>query len=125
MKYAWIASHLEQWSFNAICSVLGIKKSSFYSWAQLDHEKAESNQHSLYQRIGKAFYFLRQNGGTRSIKAYLNNEEGLVLSRRKIGNAMKNLGLKVKTKHKFKKQSTADAKDPKIKSNDCNGLINL
>jgi len=117
MKYAWIATHLEQFDLNTMCQALSIKKSSYFSWTAIDQEVRQLNQHTDYKRVEDAFYSLKENAGTRGIKGYLFHQKNTVFSRRKIGNIMNNLALIVKTKKKFRKVTTAPANDPKIKQN--------
>lgn len=117
MKYAWIATHLEQFDLNVMCQILNIKKSSYFSWTAIDQEERQSNQHTQYTLIEDAFYTLKENAGTRGIKGYLFHQKNTTFSRRKIAKIMNDLSLSVKTKKKFKKVSVAAANDPKIKQN--------
>lgn len=118
MKYAWMAAHLEEFDLNMMCLTLNIKKSSYFSWTQIDQEAKQSIQHTDYILVEKAFKHLKKNAGTRGIKGYLSRQKSTVFSRRKIGRIMSDLGLIVKTRKKFKKTNTASANDPKIKHNE-------
>jgi len=117
MKYAWMATHLEEFDLTIMCLALNIKKSSYFSWSNIDHESKQFKQHADYQLVENAFDDLKKNAGTRGIKGYLFHQKETVFSRRKIGNIMSDLRLEVKTKKKFKAPSTAAANDPKIKHN--------
>ena len=103
-----------------MCSVLMINKSSYFSWSSSDKEASEKKKHDDCKIVEDAFYFLNENAGTRGIKGYLHHQKDITFSRRKIGRIMNDLSLKVKTKKKFKKASTAAANDPKIKNNELN-----
>ena len=120
MRYAWIATHLDTFNLNRMCSVLMINKSSYFSWSASNKEVKEKKKHDDYKLVEDAFYFLNENAGTRGIKGYLHHQKDITFSRRKIGRLMDDLSLEVKTKKKFKKVSTAAANDPKIKNNDLN-----
>jgi len=100
-----------------MCRVLSVKKSSYFSWTQIDHSEMEQATHEDHQLIEKAFFNLKENAGTRGIKGYLLHENDVRISRRKIGKVLSMLGLKVKTQKKFKKQSTAAVNDPRIMPN--------
>lgn len=117
MKYAWIASHLDTFDLQPMCHVLSVKKSSYFSWAQLDHAQKERSVHEEYQLVETAFFDLKENAGTRGIKGFLLHENDVRMSRRKIGNIMETLGLAVKTRKKYKKQSTAPINDPRVMPN--------
>lgn len=47
MKYAWMAAHLEEFDLNMMCLTLNIKKSSYFSWTQIDQEAKQSIQHTV------------------------------------------------------------------------------
>ncbi|MBL1275171.1 MAG: hypothetical protein COB30_003710, partial [Ectothiorhodospiraceae bacterium] len=100
--------------------MLSVKKSSYFSWTQIDHLQKEKAVHEGYQLIETAFFNLKENAGARGIKGYLLHENDVRISRRKIGNALATLGLTVKTQKKFKKQSTAAVNDPKFMPNSLN-----
>jgi len=117
MKYAWMATHLEEFDLSIMCLALNIKKSSYFSWTGIDHEENQRIQHEDCTLVEDAFYHLKENAGTRAIKGYLRHQKSTVFSRRKIGKIMNDLGLIVKTRKKFKKTNTAPASDPKIKPN--------
>ena len=65
--------------------------------------------------VREAFYELKSNGGTRSIKAYLIKHHQTSMSRRKIGLLMREAGLKSRTAKKFKHTEVSKANDPRIK----------
>ncbi|MBL1260429.1 MAG: IS3 family transposase [Thiotrichaceae bacterium] len=117
MKYAWIASNLDIFDLQPMCRVLSVKKSSYFSWTQIDHLQKEKSAHEDYQLIEKAFFDLKENAGTRGIKGHLLHKNDEQISRRKIGKILATLGLEVKTQKKFKKQSTAAVNDPRIMPN--------
>ena len=103
-----------------MCRVLSVKKSSYFSWTQIDHLQKEQAAHEDYQLIENAFFDLKENAGARGIKGFLLHEKDVRMSRRKIGKIMETLGLEVKTQKKFKKQSTAPINDPRIMPNTLN-----
>jgi len=100
-----------------MCRVLSVKKSSYFSWTQIDHSQKEQSTHENYRLIETAFFNLKENAGTRGIKGYLLHENDVRMSRRKIGKIMEILGLEVKTLKRFKKQRTAPINDPRIMPN--------
>jgi len=90
-----------------MCRMLSVKKSSYFSWTQIDHSQNEQAVNEDYQLIEEAFFDLKENAGTRGIKGYLLHENEVQISHRKIGKILAILGLKVKRQKKFKKQNTA------------------
>jgi len=100
-----------------MCRVLSVKKSSYFSWTQIDPLHKEQAALEDYQLVETAFFDLKENAGTRGIKGYLLHENDIRMSRRKIGKLLTILGLKVKTQKKAKKQNTASVNDPRIMPN--------
>lgn len=117
MKYAWIANYLEEFQLKLMCKVLKVPMSSYHSWANNNQSERHIQKQNDKQLVIDAFYALKQNGGTRSIKGYLQNEHRRVFSRRKIGRILRGLSLVVKTKRKFKKSVTAKSGDSRIAAN--------
>ena len=100
-----------------MCNALQVKKSSYFSWVNIDHLDKEQVANETDKLIEKAFYYLNENGGSRTIKGYLFHEKNTQMSRRKIGHIMERLELKVKTQKKFKKSRSAVINDPRIMPN--------
>ena len=75
MKYAWIASHLDSFDLKLMCNVLSVKKSSYFSWVQLDHLARERTAHETDKSVEDAFLCLKENAGERGIKGYLLHEK--------------------------------------------------
>jgi putative transposase len=100
-----------------MCNALQVKKSSYFSWVQLDHLEKELATNETDKLIEQAFYYLNENSGTRGIKGYLFHEKNTQMSRRKIGRVMERLELNVKTQKKFKKSRAAAITDPRIMPN--------
>jgi len=88
-----------------MCKVLKVDRTSYYSWVRAGSiiEKSDKELNRLIEDI---FYQSRQTYGTRRIKALLLQNEGLIVSRRRIRKIMKKLGLSVKGKRKFKINTT-------------------
>jgi len=93
---------------------LGVKKSNYYSWAQLNHLARKQAINDTQQLIETAFYALNENGGTRKIKSYLFHKKSVRMSRRKVGDILTLLELSLKTQKKFKKVSTAEPGSPTV-----------
>ena len=88
-----------------MCKVLKVDKSSYYHWIKAGCivKKADEKLNELIEII---FVQGRQNYGTRRIKDKLKQRYGLLISRRRIGAIMKDLGLVAKTKKRYKINTT-------------------
>jgi putative transposase len=86
-KVAIIQNNRDKYSVSAMCDVLQIAKSTFYYEAK-DRKKKDD----LSAAIVEIFHKNRKAYGTRKIKVKL-QEQGLGVSRRRIGRIMKEQGL--------------------------------
>ncbi|MBN8209104.1 IS3 family transposase [Bacillus sp. NTK071] len=83
-----IHNNRHKYSVSAMCDVLQLPRSTFYYEAKV----LESNDDELKEVIRKIFYKSRRNYGTRKIKIELKKQDWIV-SRRRIGRIMNELGL--------------------------------
>ncbi|CAM3843099.1 Integrase catalytic domain-containing protein [Marinicrinis lubricantis] len=85
-KVTIIRNNLDKYSVSALCNVLQIARSTYYYEA-----KERPNEDVLTEAIVDIFHKNRKAYGTRKIKAKL-LEQGLVVSRRRIGRIMQEQG---------------------------------
>lgn len=117
MKYAWINQHRGKYPIELMCKVLQVKRSSYLSFAQLDTTEKDKLLQQEQALIKEVFEKLKHSSGTRCMKGHLKHEHKIIMSRRKIGRLMHELGLQVKTTKKFKKSETSPINSPLITSN--------
>ncbi len=88
-----------------MCRILKVDKSSYYHWIRRGCivQRVDSKLNELIEII---FVQGRQNYGTRRIKDRLEQRYGLIVSRRRIAMIMKDLGIVVKTKKRYKINTT-------------------
>lgn len=105
IKYAWIKDNKKSFDITVMCRMLHVDKSSFYHWIKNGCivKKVDAKLNELIEII---FVQGRQNYGTRRIKDKLVQRYGFIVSRRRIGNIMKDLGLKAKIKKRYKINTT-------------------
>lgn len=94
-------------SIQLMCEVLGVNRSSYYAWRDNQHSGDDRSTQQLMEKIRLIFESSRRTYGTRRIKREL-AKQGKQVSRRRIGKLMTELGLKCRTKKKFK--VTTDSK---------------
>lgn len=90
-----------------MCSVLGISRSHYYHWLKTPEKEKDKEKLELIEQIKQIFNQSRGCYGTRRIKRKL-FQQGLQVSRRRIGHLMRQAGLFSKTKRRFK--ATTDSK---------------
>ena len=88
-----------------MCKVLKVDRASYYNWIKCGCvvKKVDGKLNELIEII---FIQGRGNYGTRPIKKALLERHGFIVSRRRIGAIMKDLGLKAKTKKRYKINTT-------------------
>lgn len=84
-----------------MCKVLKVNRASYYHWIKAGCviKKVDNQLNELIQAI---FIQGRNNYGTRRIQDKLLELYGLIVSRKRISNIMKDLNLKVKMKRRYK-----------------------
>ena len=88
-----------------MCKILKVNRSAYYHW--IDNGCIVNKvDERLNQLIKDIFYQYREVYGTRRIKKVLVQEYGVIISTRKIAKSMKEVGLIVKMKRKFKVTTT-------------------
>ena len=105
MKYAWIKKNSKDFNIYQMCKILKVDKSSYYHWIKSGCKDKQIDE-KLNELIEIVFVQGRQNYGTRRIKDKLKQRYGLIVSRRRIGTIMKDLGLVAKTKKRYKINTT-------------------
>ena len=88
-----------------MCKIFKVDKSSYYNWVKNGCviQKVDEKLNELIEII---FLQSRQTYGTRRIKDKLLERYGVIVSRRRIRNILKQLGLFVKMKRRFKVMTT-------------------
>lgn len=101
IRYAWIFENKKSFSIKLMCKVVKVDLSSYYHWIKTGSvvKKVDKKLNELIEII---FLQGRNNYGTRRIRDKLKELYGLIISRRRISNIMKDLNLKVKMKRRYK-----------------------
>ena len=110
MKYAWIKKHSSEHPVTALCRFMNISRSCYYEWLDSPKTGREKENEELIEMLKVLFEKGRGSYGTRRLKKKL-AEQGIIVSRRRIGRLMSRAGLSCKTKKKFK--ATTDSKHNK------------
>jgi len=93
-----------------LCEFMKVSRSRYYHWLNLPKTKREEENEQLIKRLKVLFNKGRGTYGTRRLKNRF-AEQGIIISRRRIGRLMVQAGLWCKTKKKFK--VTTDSKHNK------------
>lgn len=88
MKYAFMAAYENEFSVKAMCHVLGVQRSGYYTWKQRPPSRREQANQELLERIREAFELSRHTYGSLRIQHYWLHQ-GHTYSRHRIGRLMK------------------------------------
>jgi len=116
VKYVWIQEQQESFNITVMCKVLKLNRSAYYHWVN-NGCIVNKVDVRLNQLIKDIFYQYREVYGARRIKKVLVQEYGVIVSTRKIAKSMKEVGLVVKMKRKFKVRTTDSNHNYKISPN--------
>ena len=94
-----------------MCQIMGVSKSQYDAWLTKPKTTREAENERLMEKIQQLFAEGRQTYGTRRLKKKL-AEQGLIVSRRRIGRLLKKAGLSCKTKRKFKATTDSTHANP-------------
>ncbi len=95
----------KEFRITLMCKVLKVNRSAYYHWVKNGCIVNKVDER-LNQLIKEIFCQYREVYGTRRIKKVLVQEYGVIVSTRKIAKCMKEVGLIVKMKRKFKVTTT-------------------
>ena len=112
MKYSFIAQHKKTWPVGMMCRLLGVSRSGFYHYRKHTANKPVDPDHQemLYwvKEIAKA---TDDSYGSRRMKKAL-NLVGFSVSRNKARSLMKEAGVKVRHRKRFKVTTNSNHKQP-------------
>jgi putative transposase len=91
-----------------MCRLLEVSRSGYYEWLRRPPSVHAEATQQLRDKVAGYFAQGRGTYGTRRIK-YLLAQEGLVVSRRRIGRLLTQAGLRCKTRRKFKAPTAGQA----------------
>ena len=112
MKYSFIAQHKKTWPVNLMCQVLGVSRNGYYSHQKREAQKPVDLEHieMLYcvKRIAEAS---KHTYGSRRMKKAL-GALGYPVSRNKARNLMREAGVEVRHRKRFKTTTNSNHKQP-------------
>ena len=99
MKYTFIAAHVEQFSVQRMCGVLGVGRSGYYAWQRRSPStRAQANQ-TLVELIRVEHQASRKTYGSPRIQMAL-LRKGVACGRHRVARLMRQQGIYVHPRHK-------------------------
>jgi len=101
MKYQFIESHRREYPVGLMCRVLGVGRSGYYGWRKSLPGPREMADQALLPQIRQYFEQSDQTYGSKRLQVDL-AEAGLRCGHHRVARLMRQDGLVVKTKRRFK-----------------------
>jgi len=101
VRYAFIEDHRDSFPVTTMCEVLGVSKSGFHSWIKRDHDKKARRRAMLVAAIREIYDEGRGTYGSPRILRGL-QKRGIKCCKDTLEKLMRTLGIRAKTKKKFK-----------------------
>jgi hypothetical protein len=112
VKYSFIVQHKNTWPVTLMCKVLGVNSSNYYSFQRRQANKIDDPEYDdIIEWIQDIAKFSGYTYGERRIKASL-GALSFPMSRYKVAKLMKEAGVWVRSKKKYKVTTNSDHKQP-------------
>jgi putative transposase len=103
--YAFIQENRDKFEVAVLCEVLGVSRSGFYDWLKRDHHQKVQTIKKLKDAIARIFNESRSTYGSPRIWRQM-LAEGFAVSKDTVCRIMREMGLRAKSKMKFKNRTT-------------------
>ena len=112
MKYSFIAQHKKTWPIDMMCRLLGVYRGGYYHYRKYTATKMADPEHQEMLHWAKEIAKVTQDSyGSRRMKKAL-NLLGFPVSRSKARKLMKEAGVRVRHKKKYKITTNSEHKQP-------------
>jgi putative transposase len=112
MKYAFITQHKKTWPVDLMCRVLGVKRNGYYSYCKRRRTAEPDPEHQgMLEAVKEVSKSSDHCYGTRRMKRAL-NALGYPVSRQKARKLMREAGITVRYRKKYKVTTNSNHKQP-------------
>lgn len=105
MKYAYMNAHKTEFDIAAMSSVFEVSTSGYYDWANRDNTAKQQKEYELKRNIENIFNGSRKTYGAPRVFQVLKGMS-VGVSKQTVERKMRDMGLRAKTKKKFKVKTT-------------------
>lgn len=102
MKFAFMHEHRQQWNLSVMARVLGVSRQGYHSWAVRQPSQREMRHRDLRVRIRQIYEDSNGTYGSPRVTSELRQGHGLTISKKTIEGLMRQEGLSVKPKRRFR-----------------------
>ena len=100
MKYAWVQEQHAEFPVSRLCRILEVSRSGYYEWLARPQSTPTDTDQQLEAKVQQYVAQGRGTYGPRRLKPLL-AQEGLVVSRRRLGRVLAQAGLRCKPRRTF------------------------
>lgn len=112
MKYSFIAQHKKTWPVDVMCQFMGVNRNSYYSYQNRHQNKPIDPEHQgMLEWVKMVSESSEYSYGRRRMKNAL-NALGYLIGRRKTRRLMKEAGVFVRYRKKYKVTTNSNHKKP-------------
>lgn len=112
MKYVFIARHKKTWPVDLMCQLLGVTRSGYYDYQRRNGDKTNAPYHrEILEAVRDIAKASDSTYGSRRMKRAL-NALSYPVSRNKVRKLMKEAGVQVKHRKKYKVTTNSNHKQP-------------
>ena len=111
MKYLFIAKHKKTWPISLMCQLLSVTRSGYYGYQRRGSDKISFHRQTLLEAVRRIAKTTGDSYGSRRVKKELNALDHEV-SRYKARKLMKEAGVQVKHRKKYKVTTNSDHQQP-------------
>ncbi len=105
MKYAFVSDHQDKFDVEIMCETLGISRSGYYAWKNRDASEKNQKRYELKRKIEDVFMGSRKTYGAPRVFQVLKGL-GIAVGKDTVANLMSDMGLRAKTKKRFRVKTT-------------------
>jgi len=111
VKYSFITQHKNTFPIRLMCQVLGVKRSCYYSYTKSNSRSVDPEHEQMLDWVAKIDKSSKNSYGSRRMKRAL-NALGYPVSRTKARKLMKEAGVIVRQRKKYKVTTNSNHKEP-------------
>jgi len=111
VKYVFIAQHKKTWPVDLMCQLLGVTRSGYYGYQRRGSDRTDSYHQELLEAVRDIAKATGDSYGSRRMKKALNTLSYPV-SRNKARKLMKEAGVQVKHRKKYKVTTNSNHRQP-------------
>lgn len=116
MKYSFIAQHKKSWPVDVMCRLMGVNRNSYYSYQRrLQNKPIDPEYQEMLEWVKKISESSQYSYGSRRIRKAL-NALGYPVGRRKTQRLMRESGVFVRYRKKYKVTTNSNHKKPLFKN---------